>query len=114
MKKSIIIPIISVVLLILCVACNPYSENIAEYKSIANEQITSYVQKSGFHKEKDKYIYEILDECVEQIELSDSKEEIDNLVKSGKERIIKTYKDFVKNQIISQTQRFYKGQAIGY
>ncbi len=106
MKKSII-PILSVVLLVLCVACNPHSEDIAEYKYFAKEQITSYVQKSGFHKEKDKYIYEILDECVEQIELSNSKEKIDATVNSGKEKIIKTYKDFVKNQIISQTQRFY-------
>ena len=90
------LPILSVVLLVLWVACNPHSEDIAEYKYFAKEQITSYVQKSGFHKEKDKYIYEILDECVEQIELSDSKEEIDNLVKSGKETIIKTYKDFLE------------------
>ena len=106
MKKSII-PILSVVLLVLCVACNPHSEDIAEYKYFAKEQITSYVQKSGFHKEKDKFIYEILDEYVDQIELSNSKEEIDNLVKSGKERIIKTYKNYM---IVSLTT--YKNYKI--
>ncbi len=105
-KKVVFIPILSIILFIFCCACNSQNTDLQDYKDIAKEQITSYVQNSNYNKELHGFVYEILDEYVNQIDSSDSKEEIDAIVKSGEEKIIKTYKMFAKSQITSQAQKF--------